>query len=81
MSFPQTLETTFYVIATENGYWHFDEVGNRHDDWDDVDTAQFFMTSEEAEQFIDEEWDDGFDGPRPEVVKVSKTLKMEKCKA
>ena len=66
---------TFFVIATPEGYWHYNEAGCRIDCWGDPLTAESFDTKAEAERFIDEEYDDGMDGyPRPSVMKVVATV-------
>lgn len=71
---------TFFIIAATEGYWHFRTDGSRIDCWGDPLTAERFDTQEEAETFIDEEYDDGMDGyPRPSVLKVVTTVEVTEC--
>ena len=72
-----TEEETFYIIATESGYWHWTPSGQRIDCWGDPVTAERFDTKAEAEAFIDEEYDEEIDGKRPSVLVVTQTTTVK----
>lgn len=73
-----TLEETFYIIATESGYWYWGNGGQRIDCWGDPATAERFDTKEEAETCIDEYFGE-YGDKRPSVLCVTQTTTVKEA--